>query len=77
MGEVVWRCANRVEHGKEFCQHSPTISNENAVAFLCKALNIPELDSEMVRREVDQILIHSDGTMSLKVKQKRVLSLLL
>ena len=25
-GEIVWRCANRVEHGKKFCQHSPSIN---------------------------------------------------
>lgn len=25
--EIVWRCANRVEHWKEICQHSPTISD--------------------------------------------------
>ena len=25
-GEVVWHCASRVEHGKKFCKHSPSIS---------------------------------------------------
>ena len=60
---------------REFCQHSPTISNEKAVAFLCKALNIPELDSEMICRKMNQILLHSDGTMSLKAKQEQILSL--
>lgn len=24
-GEIVWRCANRVEHGKRICKHSPSI----------------------------------------------------
>ena len=27
-GEIVWRCANRVEHGKQICKHSPSISEE-------------------------------------------------
>lgn len=25
-GEIVWRCANRVEYGKKFCKHSPSIA---------------------------------------------------
>lgn len=25
-GEVVWRCANRVEYGKRICKHSPSIT---------------------------------------------------
>lgn len=29
-GEVVWRCANRVEHGKKFCKHSPTIPKKQS-----------------------------------------------
>ena len=27
-GEIVWRCASRVEHGKKFCKHSPSIPEE-------------------------------------------------
>jgi len=27
-GEVVWRCANRVEHGKAICKTAPTISDD-------------------------------------------------
>lgn len=73
-GAVVWRCASRVEHGKEICRHSPTISDEQVVSFLCKALNIPQLDSKLIHKEVDKIFVCSDGTMSLKAKQELTLS---
>ncbi len=32
--EIVWRCANRVEHGKEICKHSHTISDEAVKKFV-------------------------------------------
>ena len=34
-GEIVWRCANRVEHGKRICKHSPSILEECIKAELC------------------------------------------
>ncbi len=33
-GSIVWCCANRVEHGKRICKHSPTISEESAIKLL-------------------------------------------
>ena len=34
-GEMVWRCANRVEHGNKICKSSPTITEAESVRFVC------------------------------------------
>lgn len=39
-GEIVWRCANRVEHGKMFCKHSPSVSEERIKDLICKKLGM-------------------------------------
>ena len=39
-GEVVWRCANRVEHGKQFCKHSPSISYQSSKEAICQSLGL-------------------------------------
>lgn len=59
-GEVVWRCANRVEHGKEICKHSPTLSETAVKNFLCKALNVDEYDPQAVRESIEAILVNSN-----------------
>ena len=33
-GHIVWRCANRVEHGKTICKHSPTIDESDVLKML-------------------------------------------
>lgn len=38
-GEIVWRCASRVEHGKKFCQHSPSISEDRIKEVLCEKIS--------------------------------------
>ena len=37
--EIVWRCANRVEHGKKSCQHSPSISEDRIKEVLCEKIS--------------------------------------
>lgn len=37
-GEIVWRCANRVEHGKKFCKHSLSIAEECVKEHICAKL---------------------------------------
>ncbi len=38
-GEVVWRCANRVEYGKCFCNHSPSIPEQQMRDAICDKLS--------------------------------------
>lgn len=36
--QVVWRCVNRVEYGKKFCPHSPSIPEEELHKAILKAI---------------------------------------
>jgi len=74
-GEVVWRCANRVEHGKEICKHSPTISEDAVISFVCEVLGVQQLDSQTVRDSLDTILVNGDGTMISQYKQTQAMTL--
>jgi len=67
-GEMVWRCANRVEHGSIICKSSPTITEEEAICFVCKTLGIPELDPQAVREGLESITVHRDGSLTPELK---------
>ena len=45
-GEMVWRCASRVEHGKTFCKHSPSIPEEKIKKVIYKKLSLNIFDSK-------------------------------
>lgn len=62
-GEVVWRCANRVEQGKKFCKHSPSIPEEMVKEILCRKLRMATFDETRVKDTLDVILIQPDGTL--------------
>ena len=36
---IVWRCINRIEHGKRICRHSATIEEPELRAAVVSALN--------------------------------------
>ena len=36
---VVWRCINRLENGKKYCQHSPTLCEESLHQAIVRTLN--------------------------------------
>lgn len=67
-GEVVWRCANRVEYGKEICHHSPTISEAAIIDYLCEALNMKKYDPNVVKESIDTVLINKNTCLSPKFK---------
>lgn len=74
-GEIVWRCANRVEHGKEICQHSPTVTETAVTSSICNTLNLPEINPQTVKELLDVISVNSDGTMTMQFRQGQSLSL--
>ena len=76
-GEIVWRCANRVEHGKKFCQHSPSISEERIKELICEKLSTSAFDENQVKEQVDTILIHSDSSLQIELQQTEHFELLL
>ena len=75
-GEIVWRCASRVEHGKKFCKHSPSITEEKIKELICKKLGIRTFDENQVRDRIDTILIHSDSSLQIELQHIEYFALL-
>ena len=74
-GEVVWRCANRVEHGKAYCKGSMTVTDAAVKEFLCRALEMPSFDEQTVRSRVESITIGHDGSFDITFRQQQILSM--
>ena len=62
-GEVVWRCSNRVKHGKRICQHTPSISEDKLKSAICEMLNVSEFDPQTIKKNLKCIRISSDGCL--------------
>ncbi|MFT4104382.1 MAG: recombinase family protein [Lacrimispora sp.] len=57
-GKVVWRCATRIEKGKESCSHSPTIDERWVQNVLGeKICENSDYNEEVVRNKVERILV--------------------
>lgn len=57
-GKVVWRCATRIEKGKEACPHSPTMDKGWIQDVLGEAVCQSEVyDESSIRSEVDKVQI--------------------
>jgi len=76
-GEVVWRCANRVEHRKAYCKASVTVTDAAVKEFLCGSLDMPIFDEQVVRKSVESITIRHDRVFEIAYKQEPVLSITL
>lgn len=68
-GEVVWRCANRVEHGKRFCKHSPSIPEQQIKDAICANLSLDAFDELAIKRHIDFITIQSDRGLEVETPQ--------
>ena len=61
-GEIVWRCADRVENGKQSsCKYSPTITDITIKDLICKELGLVKFDDQTVQSKISQIVIASSG----------------
>lgn len=69
-GEVVWRCANKVEHGKKVCKNAPPISETTIKEHICITLNIAGWDEEVIRSSIERILIRHDGSLEIDYKHE-------
>lgn len=72
-GEVVWRCANRVDHGKAYCKGSMTVTDAAVKEFLCRALKMPSFDEQTVRGRVESIMIGYDGSFDFNFRQQQLI----
>ena len=76
-GEIVWRCANRVEHGKKFCKDSPSIPEKQIKETVCEQLGMNLWDETEVKNRIDFILIQSNGDLQIELKSMKYLKMLL
>ena len=76
-GEIVWRCANRVEHGKKFCKDSPSIPEKQIKETVCEQLGMNLWDETEVKNRIDFILIQSNGNLQIELKSMKYLEMLL
>ena len=75
-GEVIWRCANRVEHGKQYCRESPTIPDQKVKDVLCDALKLAEYDEAMIKDHIEQVAVGRDGSLEIEIRQQTVAQIL-
>ena len=60
-GEVVWRCADKVEKGKQSgCHNKNTIIDAEIKQLICEKLSLDEFDKQAVKDKIEQILISND-----------------
>ncbi len=63
-GKVVWRCATRIEKGKDACPHSPTLDEGWVQDTLSKAVcSNGVFDESTIRNEVDKVQIFDTSIM--------------
>lgn len=61
-GEIVWRCADRVENGKQAaCQNLHTVSDAEVKRAICNFLETDQFDDGEVKRNIYRIEIYKDG----------------
>lgn len=64
-GEVVWRCADRVEKGKQSaCKYSPTITDVYIKDLICKKLSLSEFDEQAVNGKFSKISIENGNQIN-------------
>lgn len=68
-GDVVWRCANRVEHGKRFCKHSPSIPEQQIKDTICTKLRLVAFTEQAVNQHIDFITVQPDSTLEVETQQ--------
>ena len=57
----MYRCATRIEKGRDACEASPTIEEEWVKTELERRICGGEYDEEVVRKRVDKVLVGKDG----------------
>jgi hypothetical protein len=73
-GEIVWRCANRVEHGSKICKTSPTITEAYYLAYLCAALGVAEVEPQAAKGTLGAVYVRSDGTLEAELRQEQTIT---
>lgn len=64
-GKVVYRCATRIEKGREACKESPTIGEEWIKEELGKRICGGECDEEVIRKKISRVLVGKEGQLKI------------
>lgn len=70
-GEVVWRCAEKVENGKRSkCTNKTTVSEEQIKRIICEKLNLDLFNNNVIKDKIQKISIEKHKTITtLKTSQ--------
>lgn len=68
-GKVVYRCATRIEKGREACTESPTIGEEWIKVELVSRVCGGEYDEKVIRKTVDRVLVAKDGKLKILYRE--------
>ena len=61
-GDVVWRCADRVEKGKQsVCKHSPTITDMAIKELLYREIGFIKFDEQVVQNRLSKVLVATNS----------------
>lgn len=71
-GEIVWRCANRVEHGKKFCKNSSSVAEQAVKDAICEELHMERFDEAAVRDKIEQIMVKRNSHLDIEHKEQTV-----
>ena len=67
-GKVVYRCATRIEKGREACTESPTIGEEWIKMELGSRVCGGEYDEDIVRKKINRVLVGKDGQLKILLR---------
>lgn len=67
-GKVVYRCATRMDKGREACENSPTIEESWIKEELAKRVCDGEYKEEKVRKMVYEIRVGKDRVLKIEIK---------
>lgn len=67
-GKVVYRCATRIEKGREACKESSTIEEEWLKKELARRVCDGEYDEKLVRERVEEVIILKGKDLNLILK---------
>ncbi len=68
-GRVVYRCATRIEKGRDACKESPTMEEEWIKMELGNSVYGGEYDEKVVRKTVDKVLVAKDEKLKILYRE--------
>lgn len=76
-GEVVWRCSDKVENGKNSnCSNTHTVTDREIKNRLCEYLGLAKFDETAIKSTIDRVEI-TDNNILIYAKQEAAFAILL